>query len=256
MRCDDDAPVQLAFDGDRATLTLNRPRSRNAADRGMLEGLIAAADQLDARRPRVVLLRGAGPAFCAGIDLKAMQAASAAETRHLVATMHRALGALRALTVPLVALIQGACVGLGVELALSADLRIAAPSARFSYREPAVAIPSPTWRVTQVIGLARAQDLLLTARWVDADEAAALGLVTRVADDLDAAARAVADQIAALAPLAVAETKRNLLLTLEDGAAAATRHHLDAVVAARATEDGREALAAFAEKRAPCYVGR
>lgn len=253
----DDAPVLLAFDGDTATLTLNRPRYRNAADLALLEALIEAAERLERERPRVVLLRGAGPAFCAGIDLRAMQAADTpAATRHLIATMHRALSDLRALTVPVVAVIQGACVGLGVELAISADLRIAAPTARFSYREPAVAVPSPAWRLIQVVGLARAQDLLLTARWVDAEEALALGLVSRVAEDAEASAREVTEQIAALAPLAVVETKRNIALSLNQGTAAAAQHHVDAVVAARQTEDGHEALAAFAEKREPRFVGR
>lgn len=253
----DDAPVLLTFDGDVATLTLNRPRYRNAADLALLEGLIDAADRIEAERPRVVVLRGAGPAFCAGIDLRAMQAAATPEeSRHLITTMHRALGDLRALPVPLVAVIQGACVGLGVELAISADLRIAAPTARFSYREPAVAVPSPAWRLVQAIGLAHAQDLLLTARWVDAAEALSLGLVSRVAEDVEAAAWEVAGQIAALAPIAIAETKRNIGLALDQGSAAAQRHHLEAVVAARRTEDGHEALIAFAEKREPRYTGR
>src|SRR5690606_4805396 len=89
----DDAPVLLTFDGDVATLTLNRPRYRNAADLALLEGLIDAADRIEAERPRVVVLRGAGPAFCAGIDLRAMQAAATPEeSRHLITTMHRALG--------------------------------------------------------------------------------------------------------------------------------------------------------------------
>lgn len=252
----EDATVLLSFDGPIAELTLNRPRYRNAMDLAALEALETAVARLAAERPRAVLVRGAGPAFCSGIDLRAMREASPEATRYLVATMHRALGAFRRLPIPVVAALDGACVGLGVELAISVDLRVATPEARFSYREPAMAIPSPAHHLIQVIGLAHAQDLLLTARWVDAAEAAAMGLVTRVAPDAVAAARETALQIAELAPLAVAATKENIWRSIGAGEEAATLHHIEEATVARQTADGQEALDAFAAKRTPRFTGR
>jgi enoyl-CoA hydratase/carnithine racemase len=116
-------------------------------------------------------------------------------------------------------------------------------------------VPSPAPHLIRLIGLARAQEMLLTARWVEAEEAAQTGLITRLVEDSEAAARETAAQIAELAPLAVAWTKENISLSIRDGAEAASQHHCSKITFAASTTDRREALAAFGEKRQPHFKG-
>lgn len=242
--------------GDVVILTLNRPLARNAVNLEALEALEAAADDLLKARPRAVILTAAPPGFCAGIDLKEPREMSPEFARHRVSVMHRVLRKLRSLPVPILAAIDGVCVGLGVELVISADLRLATPASRFSYREPAVAVPSPAHHLIRLIGLARAQDMLLTARWVPADEAERIGLVTRVVEDANAAAQAAAREIGDLAPLAIALTKENIWLSIRQGVEAASLHHIEGITTMAYTNDRHEALAAFREKRPPRFTGR
>ncbi len=237
------------------TLTLNRPHARNAVDLATLDALERALDSLHADPPRAVILRATAPGFCSGIDLKESRETTPAFALFRVSAMHRVLGKLRRLPVPVIAALDGSCVGLGCELAISADLRLATAATRFCYAEPRVAVPSPAHHLIRLIGLARAQEMLLTARWVAADEAAQSGLVTRIVADADSAAREAAAAIVALAPQAVARTKENIWLSIKEGAEASTLHHSSGIAAAAATADRREALAAFAEKRPPHFTG-
>ncbi|HET9016071.1 MAG TPA: enoyl-CoA hydratase/isomerase family protein [Thermomicrobiaceae bacterium] len=249
-------PLLVSRDGQIVTLTLNRPRVRNAVSHQLLESMERTLDDLARERPWVILLRASTPGFCAGIDLKETLDADPAFVRDRVSTMHRVLRKLRSIPVPIVAAIDGPAVGLGVELAISADLRFASAASRFSYREVAVAVPSPAHHLVRVIGLTRAQDLLLTARWMEADEAERVGLVTRLVPDAEAAAADAARQIAELAPRAVQDTKENIWISVRQGVDAAALHHIDVVATAALTEDRREALTAFREKRPPRYAGR
>lgn len=248
--------IILEREGHTATITLNRPRYRNAMDLAALGQLERAIDAVAAERPRVIILRAAAPGFCSGIDLKESLGATPEFALFRVTAMHRTLTRLRRLAVPVVAAIDGVCAGLGCELAISGDIRLASAATRLCYTEPRVAVPSPAHHLIRLIGLARAQEMLLTARWVEAAEAAAWGLVTRVVEDVEAAARETAAQIAALAPQAVAWTKENIGLCIGEGAESATLHHSAKIAAAAATDDRREALAAFGEKRAPRFTGR
>jgi enoyl-CoA hydratase/carnithine racemase len=165
------------------------------------------------------------------------------------------LRALRRFPTPVIVAIDGVAAGLGCELAISGDLRLASSGSRFAYTEPRVAVPSPSSHLMRLIGLARTQDMLLTARWVEADEAERIGLVTRVAVDPDSAARELAERVAALAPYSLRSTKENIYVALDDGADAATEHAIAGVTFAAGTADRREALAAFAEKREPRFIG-
>jgi enoyl-CoA hydratase/carnithine racemase len=162
---------------------------------------------------------------------------------------------LRAFPAPVIAAVDGVAAGLGMELVISADLRLASPDSRFAYPEARVAVPAPAGHLVALIGLARAQEMLLTARWVSADEAAAWGLVTRIVADPDAAADALAADLCRLSPLALSLTKENLWLAIAPGADAATEHHIAGVARAAATRDRREALAAFRERRDPRFTG-
>lgn len=241
--------------GHIATLTLNRPRYRNAVNFALLEALERTIDGLRNDPPRVVILRATAPGFCSGIDLKESRETTPEFALFRVSLMHRMLGKLRGLPMPVVAAIDGVCTGLGCELAISADIRLVTPASRFCYTEPRVAVPSPAHHLIRLIGLARAQEMLLTARWVAADEAERSGLATRVVPDAESAAREAAEQIIELAPLAVAWTKEDLWLSIRDGAEAATLRHSTGIARAAATADRREALAAFGEKRPPRFTG-
>lgn len=236
-------------------VTLNRPHTRNAVDLDTLRRLEEIADAWTVDPPRVVVLRAAAPGFCSGVDLKESRGASARFARDRSAVMHRVLAKLRRTPVAIVAAIDGPALGLGCELAISADIRIGGQAATFGYPEPRVAVPSPTHHLTWLIGLARAQELLLTARTIDATEAATCGILTRTAADPDAAALEAAQQIATLAPFAIASTKSNLALTTNAGAAEASNHHIEAIHHAATTADRAEALEAFAEKRPPVFTG-
>jgi enoyl-CoA hydratase/carnithine racemase len=251
----DTTGIDLSHDGHIATLTLDRPRYRNAVNLPMLKALEQAIDALRAAPPRAVILRGTAPGFCSGIDLKESLGATPEFALFRVTMMHRVLAKLRGLPVPVIAAIDGVCTGLGCELAISADIRLATAGSRFCYTEPRVAVPSPAHHLIRLIGLARAQEMLLTARWVEAAEAARTGLVTRLVDDAEAAARETAVQIAELAPLAVAWTKENIALSIRDGAEAASQHHCGKIAVAAGTADRREALAAFGEKRQARFNG-
>ena len=251
----DAGTVLFEREGQIATITLNRPRYRNAVDLAMLAELERVIDMLGSDRPRAVILRAAAPGFCSGIDLKESVGATPEFALFRVTAMHRTLTKLRGLAVPVVAAIDGVCTGLGCELAISGDIRLVTPGSRFCYTEPRVGVPSPAHHLIRLIGLARAQEMLLTARWVEAGEAERSGLVTRIVDDVEVAARDVALQIAELAPLAVAWTKENIGLCIREGAEAGTLHHSARIAAAAATTDRGEALAAFGEKRRARFVG-
>ena len=166
--------------------------------------------------------------------------------------MHRVLDKLRRFPSPVITAIDGVCAGLGTELAISGDLRVASPGSRFGYPGPRVAVPSPAHHL---VALVRAQDLLLTARWMGADEGERIGLVSRVADDVDIAARELAAEVAKLSPISLMLTKENMSLSIHAGVEAASRHHIDGVTSAAWTSGRAEALAAFAERREPSFTG-
>jgi enoyl-CoA hydratase/carnithine racemase len=248
--------IRLSRTSRTAEIVIDRPESRNAVNFPMLQTLELHLDQLHQDPPNLVVLRAVDPGFCAGIDLKESREASSEFVRIRVETMHRCLHKLRSLPAPVIAAINGFAVGLGCELAISADLRIATHDARFSYPEPRVAVPSPTHHLVWLIGLARAQDMLLTARWIEAPEAEQIGLVTHLANDLDRAVEELTDQILDLAPLSMRRTKENLWIAMTEGVEAASMHHQRGVTEAADTEDRKEALRAFAEKRPPEFTGR
>lgn len=254
MTEDQDA-VLVERDGHIATVTLNRPRYRNAVNFATLERLDAALNELIKHPPRVVILRASAPGFCSGIDLKESREATPDFARKRVTLMHGVLGKLRGMPIPIVAAIDGVAVGLGCELVISADIRLATPGSTFGYPEPRVAVPSPAHHLIWLIGLARAQDLLLTARTINAEEAASYGLITRVESDVEAASLQTARGIAELAPFSIAKTKENIALSIAPGADSASQHHIDGVHHAASMADRKEALSAFAEKRKPVFTG-
>jgi enoyl-CoA hydratase len=255
--------ISTQTDGHVAVVTIDNP-PMNALSTTLLAELETEIDRLDADDDvRVVVLRGGGErAFVAGADIKEFPALRDAAgdggpARGLHSVGHR----MDASQTPFVAAIQGFCLGGGLELAMCCDVRVAATGAKLGQPEIKLGlIPGGggTQRLPRLVGAGRAMLLNLTGEFVDAETAYAWGLVEKVVpdDELLDAARAVAGQIAAQSPHAVAvlrelaRTTRDL--TLEEG----LRREADGFVRCLRSEDGAEGVAAFIEKRAPRFVGR
>ena len=258
----DDALVLRERRGAVDILTLNRPDKRNALNTALRTALIAALDELAGDvGVRVIVLTGAGDrAFVAGADVTeftgrdvAAQAASMQARRvyDVVAASER----------PLVAAINGACLGGGLELALACDIRIASTTARFGQPEVNLGlIPGggATQRLPRVVGLGAALRLILTGEPVDAAEALRMGLVEEVTEPEDCLERAiaVAERIARTSPVAVAAARRATRAALGLPLAAGLDLERAAFLAAFAAEDRAEGIAAFLEKRQPVFPGR
>jgi enoyl-CoA hydratase/carnithine racemase len=240
-------------------LTLDDPATRNALGLALRAALVellrAAAEDRDCR---VVIVTGTGKVFASGSDIR-MLAASTPED--VVRAEVRALWeALTAFPKPLVAALNGHALGGGLELALTADVILAARGIKLGNPEPKLGIMpggGATQRLVRSLGWHRAMRLLLTAEPVTAETAEAWGLVAEVcdADDLPAHTLAVAETIAALPPLALAEIKRaareGMALPLAEGLAL----EREAFVRVFSTADAREGLAAFLDKRSPRFTG-
>jgi enoyl-CoA hydratase/carnithine racemase len=232
----------------------NQPRL-NAMSRAMMADLGRVWDELERGSCRAIVLTGAGArAFCAGADISGDLSASP-ETARVVG---HALLKQDAYTKPIVAAVNGDCVGGGVELLLSTDIRAAAPHARFGLPEVKWSIypfGGATLKLPQQIGHVHAMDLLLTGRLIDAAEAARLGLINRVvpADGLMAWALETAEAIAANSPSAVQAVKRQISATIADHARGREALEQELGDQVRASAHFTEGVAAFREKRRPRY---
>jgi enoyl-CoA hydratase len=193
--------------------TMHRPEVRNAIDQAMVDELHALCAELE-DDPRVLVLTGAGGVFASGADIAQLRERRAAEARAGINTT--VFRRIRALPMPVIAAIDGYALGGGAELAYAADLRIGTPSLKIGNPETGLGIlaaAGATWRLPQIVGGARAAELLLTGRILDAGEALAWGLVSALhpAESLLDAAHALADRVAANDPLATRYTKQALL---------------------------------------------
>jgi enoyl-CoA hydratase/carnithine racemase len=214
--------LAIDVDGGVADVRLTRGDKHNGLDGAMFEALVDGAAQV-ARTPgvRVVVLSGEGPSFCAGLDFKAVMTGTGLdgdkafirEDGDIANFAQRATYDWHRLEVPVIAALHGACLGGGLQLALAADIRIAAQDTRLSVMEIRYGLV-PDMGLTQtlpdLVGIDVAKELTLTGRIVDADQAARIGLVTRLADDPRAEALALAAEIAARSPDAVRAAKRLL----------------------------------------------
>jgi enoyl-CoA hydratase/carnithine racemase len=248
--------------GARLTLTLNRPQRLNALDLALWDALgdaalAAAADP----ELRVVIVTGAGGAFASGGDIEEFQRVrrTPAEARAYDARVTRATQALADCPHPVVAAINGACVGGGLEIAASCDLRIATASARFGIPVARLAMAAPPEAVealVDLIGPDQALSLLLEARLIDAAEALRLGLVTRVAADdaFTAEIDACAARIEAGGPLAARAHKR--VARAWAARRAVPSDAVDQAYACIASDDFRAGIAAFLAKRKPVFEGQ
>jgi enoyl-CoA hydratase/carnithine racemase len=253
--------VHLTIAGAVATITLDRPDKLNALDRAMIEALADAARSIDEDQTvRAAIIRGEGRAFCAGGDIAAWGGLPPIEMwRSWTLAGHRAFDALARLRVPLIAVVSGHALGGGLELAGTADFRIGEPQAKIGLPETGIGmVPgwSGTQRLVRRFGSAVVRRLALTGDLVQGDKALALGLVDEMVETGAAlsAAMALAERIATRGPVAVAIAKQ-LINAAEGEAPEAAFESLAGAVAAF-SEDGREGVASFREKRPPTYANR
>jgi 2-(1,2-epoxy-1,2-dihydrophenyl)acetyl-CoA isomerase len=247
------------------TITLDRADKLNAVNGVLAESLAAALR--DAARDdaaRVVVITGAGRAFCAGLDLSAppeLPTATRAERLDPYAWVGTWVQSVVACEKPVIAAVNGPAAGAGFGLALACDLRIVAASAKMTagyVRRGLSPDAGVSYFLPRHVGLARAADILLTGRDVDASEAERIGLATIVLPDTDFAAgtAAYAARLAAGAPIAHALTKRLLVTTFDQPLHTVLREELVNIKTCFATADVGEAMTAFREKRQPRFQGR
>jgi enoyl-CoA hydratase/carnithine racemase len=255
--------VSFTSEGPIAFLTFNRPEARNALTWTMYDALADACERVDADpHIRVFVIRAVGDAFAAGTDIRQFtEFASAADGIAYERRMEQVIDHLERVGVPTIAQVQGVAAGGGCVIALVCDLRVCTPSARFGVpiaRTLGNCLSVANYaRLVDVIGPARTRDLLITGRLIDAAEANALGLVTHLvdADGIDDAVRELAGAIATHAPLTIRATK-DMLRRIARHRRPDDRTGEDIVGACYASEDFREGVAAFLERRTPRFTGR
>jgi enoyl-CoA hydratase len=247
-----DAPI--------AVVRLNRPDARNALSDALMDELVAALTELDADAEiRCIVLAGDERAFAAGADIAEL-AASTAVALYQAPRVAR-WDAIRKLSTPLLAAVSGWCLGGGCELAMTCDLIVASDTARFGQPETGLGIipgAGGTQRLARAVGKALAMDMVLTGRMLTAHEALAAGLVARVVAKeawLEEAVR-VAREIAARAPVAQRLAREAVDRAFETGLDSGLDFERKALYLAFASEDAREGLSAFVEKRRPEWKSR
>ncbi|MEB3237223.1 MAG: enoyl-CoA hydratase-related protein [Candidatus Sericytochromatia bacterium] len=253
---------RLEREGHVVTLVLDRPDAANALCFPMLLQLRAELESLRHDRDiRVLVVTGSGAkAFCAGADLKERAGMSQDQVRRFIVEIRGLMDDIAAMPCPVVAALNGLALGGGTELALAADIRIAADHVLMGLTETGLGIipgAGGTQRLPRLIGLPRAKELIFTARRVAMDEALAIGLVQRVvpATDLAAAVAELTGRIAANAPRAVEMAKWAMDRGYETDLCTGLEIEERAYGAIIPTRDRLEGLAAFREKRAPVYTG-
>jgi 2-(1,2-epoxy-1,2-dihydrophenyl)acetyl-CoA isomerase len=253
-----------------AIVRFNRPDRLNAIDGDVIQSLIAHLEQLgDDRDVRAVILTGSGRGFCAGGDLNSLRGGSgdsptapAAEEEQVenMLRLTRASTLLHEMPKVTIAAVNGPCAGAGLSLACAADLRVAAESAIFATAFLGAGQTGDygaTWFLPRLVGTGKARELFMLGERIDAKEAERIGLVNRVVPDADLlpVARAIAEQIAAAAPLTLAALKANLNDADNLGLADLMRQEAVRFTRNRSTRDSGEAVRAFLEKRPPVFEG-
>lgn len=256
--------IRYAVEEGVVLITLSRPDRANAMDAVMMEELLDAAIRCDEDPAvRAAVLTGEGRAFCAGGDLESFSRLGAdlpAGLKRMTTHLHGALSRFARMDAPLISAVNGVAAGAGMSLACAADLSLAASSARFTMAYTRAGLTpdgSATFFLSRLVGLRRAQELMLTNRMLSASEAADWGLVNRVTPDesLLAEARSLAEGLAQGPTRAFGHVKRLLLLGEGNALEAQMEHEARAIADAARGADGREGIAAFLEKRSPHFEG-
>ncbi|GAB4173679.1 MAG: enoyl-CoA hydratase [Rhodocyclaceae bacterium] len=248
--------------GGVATLTLNRPRQFNALSEELLGQMQAALDAIAADASvRVVVIRGAGRAFCAGHDLREMRAnPSRPYMQELFRKCSKVMMSLVALPQPVIARVHGIATAAGCQLVAQCDLAVASDEARFAVSGINVGLfcSTPSVPLARNLGRKQALEMLLTGEFIDAQEARARGLVNRVVpeQELDAELGRLAASILAKSPVAVSMGKQMFYRQLEMGLEAAYQYAGEVMACNMMTEDAQGGLDAFIGKRKPEWKGR
>ena len=245
-----------------SVLTLNRPDNRNSMTKELLESFNAAIDVVIAQKPRCVIVTGSGRCFSAGADFRAqIQSGEGSLPHQRSFAMYKPFLRVRELSCPVIAAINGHCVGGGFGLALCCDIRIGVPQAKYGANfvrlglHPGLAI---SYLLPRIVGLASALDLLLVGELIDGKRALALGLLSECVapDALEETVQKRAQVIAANAPLAVALTKRSIYEFLECNVHDAAYRESFRQAETIATDDCNEGIQALLEKRPPDFRGK
>jgi enoyl-CoA hydratase/carnithine racemase len=256
--------VHLQSAGETATVVLDAPGKLNAISESMWQALARIFGTfIDAPNLRAVLVRGAGRNFAAGADIEEFERVrgdAVSGRRYHLETIANALAAISACPVPVLAAIEGVCVGGGLEVAVACDLRIAADSARIGAPVGRLGFPFALPELVpllRLVGPGVASELLLEGRLLDAAEAAQRGLITRAvpADRFDAEIAACIGRLTAGSPRSARENKANIRRMTASGGIY-TAHELDASFAFLESDDYREGVAAFRAKRPARFTGR
>jgi enoyl-CoA hydratase/carnithine racemase len=259
-----DAEVLYAVADQIATITLNRPDKQNTITPAMLDGLcehllIADGDP----DVRAIIIEGSGRFFCAGLDLRGGGVAEGLTSNRVSTNLdlrNTPPTVLHNLDTPTICAL-GSAAGYGLDLALGCDMRVMADNAKLSAAYAARGITPEsggTWILPRLIGWAKAAELIFTGRTLKADECERLGLVSHVvaADDLASTARKLAQDVAANAPLAVQAAKRMMRMGMNETFSDHIHHVYLQLLPLTKTDDFREGMTAFMEKRAPVFKGQ
>jgi 2-(1,2-epoxy-1,2-dihydrophenyl)acetyl-CoA isomerase len=248
-----------------ATLTLNRPDKLNALSGEMMEELVPIMERLaEDKEVRCVVVTGAGRGFCAGGDIAGMASGEAMPNENPVARLRRLEETSRLLhemPKPTIAMVNGPAAGAGLSIALACDIRIAGESARFGTAFIRIGFSGDfggTWMLQRLVGPAKARELYFTGDLIDAREAERIGLVNRVVpdDQLAGETRALAERMAKGPPIAMARMKQNMNLGLASDYSTLLDAEAEGMIMTAMTEDNREAVKAFLEKRSATFHGR
>lgn len=257
-------PVHLAIQDGVAAITFARPDAGNAMNWALVDAFAQACETVAAEPAvRAVLIAGEGKNFCVGGDLKVFATESAPDVflRNLATRLHSGVEILAGIAAPVIVAVQGAAAGAGLSLVAGADLVVAGRSSSFSIAYTAIGLVADggaTWLLPRVIGLRRAQEMAYTNRRVCAEDALAYGLVTRLVDDaaVQDEARALAVTIANGPTFAFGRVKRLFGDAFANDLATQLVAETVAISAAMATDDAKNAVAAFLDRRSPVFSGR
>ena len=250
----------LDYTSETATITFNRPEKRNAISTMMIAELQTALDEIEKKHVRVVIITGAGPAFCAGMDLEtlaAMAQQSPQENQEDSRRMARLFRRVWSYPRPTIAAVNGHALAGGCGIATLCDFTLAVPEAKLGYTEVKIGFLPAIVSVflTRQIGDKRARDLLLTGRLIAATEAKQLGLVSEIVEPgrLMARAEELAEQISAVSPSSLTRAKRLLVCAESAGIDADLERAVLENARMRLTPDFKEGVASFLEKRKPVW---
>lgn len=254
--------VKVEREGSVATLTIDRQDKLNAISPQVVEEIGQSLLELESQPPSAIVVTGAGEkAFVAGADIGEMSQMSSIEAKRFAEIGHAALALLDRSPVPTIAAVNGFAFGGGAEIALACDIRIAAENAMFGFPEVGLGIlpgMGGTQRLPRLIGPGLASELIFSARRIDAAEAKEMGLVNRVVGQGEAlnAAQQLADEISKNGPLAVRYAKAAVNRALDIDLISGLEYEADQFALLFSTEDAKEGMGAFSEKRKPDFKGQ